>query len=268
MPKTGQPLYDPVSRAVLEPGTELVPPQADHAWRIQLHRENIADYVDIPSPEREYISAWDAFCLPRGLSSEVYLPETLMDYTRDKAEWLVSSGQRMEEFLKHLSSLQLRGVLDQGAKEAVLEILGEARGERERVERERESGDGPEPMDEDGPVDWQTARRADNCAVCAQTAASIVCVLVCSNAVSFAPSFLSGFGLTSENHSPASAATTCPAYGTTSRWIPWRISGSATTARRRGPGWGTHPSPHSVRSDSNGMCVGSHRCRGSSAGRA
>lgn len=242
VPKTGQPMYDPVSRAMLEPGTELVPPKADHAWRIQLHRDNIADYVDIPSPEREYISAWDAFCLPRGLSSEVYLPEALMEYTREKSAWLVSSGQRMEEFLKHMSSLQLRGVLDQGTKEEVLGIIGEARGERERAEKERESGDGPEPMDEDGPVDWQAARKAENCAVCAQSASSIVCVLVCSNPVGFPSNFLLGFVWTDPvNHSPASAATTCPASGMTSRWIPWRTSGSAMTARRKSPGCGTHP---------------------------
>lgn len=176
-------MYDPVSRAMLEPGTELVPPKADHTWRIQLHRDNIADYVDIPSPEREYISAWDAFSLPRGLSSEVYLPGMLMDYAREKAGWLVASGQRMEEFLKHLSSLQLRGVMDQRTMEEVLGIVGEARGE---MELERELGG--EPMEEDGPGDWQATRRAENCVVCGQAAASIVCILACSNAVNSPPS--------------------------------------------------------------------------------
>ena len=177
-------MYDPVSRALLEPGTELVPPKADHAWRIQLHRDNIADYVDIPSPEREYISAWDAFCLPRGLSSEVYLPETLMDYVREKATWLVASGQRMEEFMKHLSSLQLRGVLDQRTVEEVLGTIGEARSEREHVEREGGSGHEGELMDGGvGPVGWQAMRKTRNCVVCGQAAGSITCILACSNRV-------------------------------------------------------------------------------------
>lgn len=174
-------MYDPVSRALLNPGTELVAPNADHSWRIQLHWDNIADYVDIPSPEREYINAWDAFSLPRGVSSEVYLPGMLIDYVREKAAWLVASGQRMEELLKHLSSLQLRGVLDQRTKEEVLGLLGDAMNERERAEREL---GGAETMDEDEPEDWQAAKRAENCVVCGQAAAGIVCILVCSNTVS------------------------------------------------------------------------------------
>lgn len=171
-------MYDSVSRGQLEPGTELVPPEADHSWRIQLHRDNIADYVDIPSPEREYISSWDAFSLPRGLSSEVYFPGMFVDYMREKAPWLVASGQRMEEFLKHLASLQLRGVLEQSTMEEVLEIIGEAReanGARMEVDGGEEAAD---------PNDWQAGRRVENCVVCGQAAATIVCILVCSNKVS------------------------------------------------------------------------------------
>lgn len=170
-------MYDSVSRALLEPGTELVPPKADHSWRIQLHRDNIADYVDIPSPEREYISAWDAFSLPRGLSSEVYFSGMFVDYTREKAPWLVASGQRMEEFLKHVASLQLRGVLEQSTMEEVLEIIGEAREATSAIMEV----DGEEGAD---PGDWQAGRRVENCEVCGQAAATIVCILVCSNKVS------------------------------------------------------------------------------------
>lgn len=177
-------MYDSVSRGQLEPGTELVPPKADHSWRIQLHRDNIADYVDIPSPEREYISAWDAFSLPRGLSSEVYFAGMFVDYTREKAPWLVASGQRMEEFLKHLASLQLRGVLEQSTLEEVLEIIGDAR-EANGARMEVDVG-GEEAAD---PSDWQAGRRVENCVVCGQAAATIVCILVCSNKVSLSQSF-------------------------------------------------------------------------------
>lgn len=203
-------MYDSVSRARLEPGTELVPPEADHSWRIQLHRDNIADYVDIPSPEREYISAWDAFSLPRGVSSEVYFPGMFIDYTRAKAQWLVASGQRMEEFLKHVASLQLRGVLEQSTMEEVLGILGEARearGSRMEVDDEKE---GPDPND------WQAGRRVENCVVCGQAAATIVCILVCSNKVrpSHNPLFISQKNITNRAESPATATTTSRAYAT------------------------------------------------------
>jgi hypothetical protein len=170
-------MYDPVSRALLEPGTELVPPEADDSWRIQKHRDNIADYVDIPSPEREYIASWDAFILPKGLSSEVFLPGALVEYTQQKASWLVASKQRLEEFLKHVASLQLRGVLEQRTKEEVLGIIGEA--------RERQGGETTEAvggLDEELEA-WQASRRAEHCHECGQVAASIITILVCAEPV-------------------------------------------------------------------------------------
>lgn len=186
LPNTKQLMYDPVSRALLEPGTELVPPEADDSWRIQKHRDNIADYVDIPSPEREYIASWDAFVLPKGLSSEVFLPETLVEYTKEKAPWLVASKQRLEEFLKHVSSLQVRAVIEQSTKEEVLGIIGEAMEAMEA--REQEPGPGLDVENGDGreedPGDWAAARRVENCDECGQVATSILCILVCSNAVS------------------------------------------------------------------------------------
>ncbi|SPO05635.1 uncharacterized protein DNG_08322 [Cephalotrichum gorgonifer] len=173
VPHSRQPMYDPVSRARLEPGSELVPPEADDSWRIQKHRDNIADYVDIPSPEREYITSWDAFSLPKCLSSEVYLPRTMIEYTKEKASWIVSSVQRLEEFLKHVASLQVRGVMGQRTMEELLGIIGEAREEREQ------NGEVERAGDED--FGGEQARKMENCAGCGQPASSIVCLLVCSN---------------------------------------------------------------------------------------
>ncbi|CAI4211618.1 unnamed protein product [Parascedosporium putredinis] len=175
VPQTKQPLYDSVSRARLEPGTELIPPQSDDRWWIQKHRDIISDFVDIELPEREYILAWDKFVLPKRLSSEIFVPRVLLEFLGAKAVWIVSSEQREEEFFKHLAYLQLRDVVDQPTLDEINLILQDARAARANKEGSAEDQEEDEPEEV-----WK--REQPTCLICGSPPVGAICTLVCSNA--------------------------------------------------------------------------------------
>lgn len=112
VPETKQSLYHPVSKAVLEPGTEAPKPSEDISWLIQKHQEAINDFGDVDPQEKEFVIEWDAFIIHKRISSDAFLPRAWLSFVKEKASWLVASPLRMIEFGKHLSYLMARDALD------------------------------------------------------------------------------------------------------------------------------------------------------------
>jgi hypothetical protein len=123
VPSTKQPVYEPVSKSLLVPGTEVRKPTADSAWLVQKHRDIIADFFDVDPAEKEFIQEWDAFVINERITSDIFLPRAWVGFVKEKAAWLVSSPERMIEFGKHLSYLVTRNALDtKSVSEALLHI--------------------------------------------------------------------------------------------------------------------------------------------------
>lgn len=127
MPITRLPLFDPLSKARLEPGTEIRPMVADKRWLVHKHREVIKDYSDVPASEQEYIEQWDAFIIPQHLSSAAYFPRAFLAFVEERAPWIVERLSRAEEFGKHLATLILRDLIEDADMKEALEHIDNAR---------------------------------------------------------------------------------------------------------------------------------------------
>jgi hypothetical protein len=127
VPHTKQPLFDPISKAQLQPGVEVRPVVHDDTWLIQKHRDMIEDFVDLSTHEKQYMEEWDAFMAKRKLASDHYLGREILLFLRAKGSWLVASKGRILEFAKHMSSLVARGLLDDGLLVDILSYVHEAR---------------------------------------------------------------------------------------------------------------------------------------------
>lgn len=112
MPNTGQPLFDPLSHALLQPDTDIRPQIVDDTWLIQKHRDTLQDFVDVFPDEKEYMREWDGFVFKKRISSAAYLSREFLAFVRERGPWLVAKQSRMLEFGKHLSVLMARGVLE------------------------------------------------------------------------------------------------------------------------------------------------------------
>ncbi|TPX13215.1 uncharacterized protein E0L32_006415 [Thyridium curvatum] len=131
VPRTKQPLFDFLSKALLEPGSEIRPVVADDTWLINKHRDTVQDFSDVDPPEKEYIKEWDAFVLRKRISSDAYIPRAMLAFVTEKAQWLVESPSRTIEFGKHLSVLIARNVLDNQTVSDALARIAEARSKLE-----------------------------------------------------------------------------------------------------------------------------------------
>ena len=148
-----RPLYHPISRAVLEPGTELPIIPMDETWYIHKHREAIRDYTDLNPWETRYLFAWDAHILPQRILSSVYLPRAWLGFVEKNAEWLVSDNLLMEELGKHLCNLRGCGLLEDDAiVRTGVGILDAARRRLESEKSENEGSAEATPSGENGPV--------------------------------------------------------------------------------------------------------------------
>lgn len=145
VPFTKQPLYDPITRLPLEPGSEFVRPEIDDRWLVQWHREAIEDFSDIPPEEREFLTVWDEFMLSQRINSEVYLPQSWLAFVTAKADWLVVADSRMVEFGKHLTYLLTRHVLDDATIQQAFKVITAARDELEKSGGTRISGSFTQP---------------------------------------------------------------------------------------------------------------------------
>jgi hypothetical protein len=171
VPNTRQPLFNPLSKVPLQPGTEVRPTVVDDAWLIQKHRDTLQDFVDVDPEEKEYMMEWDSFVFKRRLSSDQYLPRELLAFVRDKGSWLAAKKARMLEFGKHLSVLIARGALDDSVINDILNRVSEARAQKQ-----------PEQLPQ--PAKEECFKSSGGCAACGLSVLGPT-LLVCSNTVRF-----------------------------------------------------------------------------------
>ncbi|KAK8862602.1 Polycomb protein suz12-B [Apiospora arundinis] len=124
IPQTSQDLYDRLSKCRLEGGSRVDEPQIDNSWLLQKHRDIIKDYSDVHPDEKEYAAEWDAFASREKATMAPHLQDVYLDFVREKANWMASTQNRMNEAMKHLAYLKARDAL---SEETVLEALGLAR---------------------------------------------------------------------------------------------------------------------------------------------
>jgi hypothetical protein len=127
VPKSKQPLFDPLSKVQLMPGTPVPQHPIDDSWLLLKHRENLEDFIDLNPQEKEYLQEWDAFILRKHISSEHYLPRHFLRFVREKASWIVAKRSRTDEFSKHVAMLLARRILPDTAIFEATQILNDAR---------------------------------------------------------------------------------------------------------------------------------------------
>ncbi|KAL1883031.1 hypothetical protein VTK73DRAFT_106 [Phialemonium thermophilum] len=152
VPHIKQPLYHPLSKVRLEPGSEIRPYIADDSWLVHKHSSTLQEFVDVEVDEKEYIKVWDEFIAKHRISSDQYFPRAFLGFVRDKADWIIAKPSRAEEFSKHILVLYTRGSIDEILMHTAMEILEKAKAEQS----EEELTDSPKEKSNSG------------CAVCGQ----------------------------------------------------------------------------------------------------
>ncbi|ROW12911.1 hypothetical protein VPNG_04740 [Cytospora leucostoma] len=156
VPDTEQPLFHPLSKAKLEPGTEVRQPAVDDTWLIQKHRDIVQDFIDVDAAEKDYIKEWDAFIQKRHISSDAYISRAVLDFVTEKLHWLLESKSRTTEFGKHLTVLIARGLDDDTVKQV------QSRLQEGRTQKLPEREKGP-PAESPKEAQYRSSR---GCAVC------------------------------------------------------------------------------------------------------
>ncbi|KAI1269655.1 hypothetical protein F5Y18DRAFT_371003 [Xylariaceae sp. FL1019] len=180
VPTIKQPIYDRVSKALLEPGSLVDSPPVNDTWLVQKHRDIVRDYSDVDAGEKEYIYEWDAFVNRDCVTSEPHLQDVYIRFVQDKAPWIVASQNRTAEWAKHLSYLKSRNALTDSTIAHALSIIRRLRSQMPPGEEEPEPAKTPSP---------RTAYRKSvaGCAICGQPVrgpASLICSnLKCDNAL-------------------------------------------------------------------------------------
>lgn len=111
VPNIKQPLYDPLSKALLRPGDKIRPVVVDDSWLIHKHREVVQDYSDLSAVEKAFIQEWDKFVMSRRVSSDAYIPRAMLEFIEEKGLWLVADQARTVEFGKHMAVMVARSLL-------------------------------------------------------------------------------------------------------------------------------------------------------------
>ncbi|KAI0161577.1 hypothetical protein GGR57DRAFT_455249 [Xylariaceae sp. FL1272] len=180
IPNTKQPIYDRVSKALLEPGSLVDSPPVNDAWLVQKHRDIIRDYSDVDAGEKEYIYEWDAFVNRDCVTSEPHLQDVYVRFVQDKGPWIVASQNRTAEWAKHLSYLKSRNALTDSTIAHALSIIRHLRSQMPPDEGEPETVKAPSPRS-------AYRKSVAGCAICGQPvrgpASLICCNLNCDNAL-------------------------------------------------------------------------------------
>ncbi|KAI0025240.1 hypothetical protein F4780DRAFT_421503 [Xylariomycetidae sp. FL0641] len=170
VPRIEQPIYDRLSKSVLEPGSLVDPPPVDDTWLVQKHRDIIRDYSDVHQDEKEYIFEWDAFAGRECITSDPHLRDVYIRFVQSKASWLAASQSRMTEWAKHLNYLKARNALTEATVSKALDIMRHAKPER-RPEQEDTTKTSPRS---------EYRKSASGCGVCGQPVRGRA-ILDCSN---------------------------------------------------------------------------------------
>ncbi|ROW06568.1 hypothetical protein VMCG_04437 [Cytospora schulzeri] len=162
VPATTQPLFHPLSKARLEPGTEVRQPVVDDTWLIQKHRDIVQDFIDVDAEEKDYIKEWDAFIQKKHISSDAYISRAVLDFVTEKLHWLLESKSRTTEFGKHLTVLIARGLDDDTIKQ-VQSRLQDARAQKpQEKEKEKEKEKEP-PVESPKEAQYRSSRGCAGC---------------------------------------------------------------------------------------------------------
>jgi hypothetical protein len=148
-------------------------PPLDNTWLLQKHRDIIKDYTDVHPDEKEYVSEWDAFALAHKATLSPHLHDLYLEFLEEKALWLASTQNRMNEAMKHLAYLTAREALNDDTVSKALSILRTARQQARNAPPEMIAST-QEP---------ETRSSHSGCAVCGQAVPG-PSQLICSNIVS------------------------------------------------------------------------------------
>ncbi|KAI1093346.1 hypothetical protein F5B19DRAFT_131547 [Rostrohypoxylon terebratum] len=171
VPNNKQPMYDRLSKAILEPNTFIDPPDIDDTWLVQKHRDIIRDYSDVHPEEKEFISEWDAYVNKECVTSEPHLQGVYLQFIQSKASWLAASQSRVTEFSKHMAYLKARNALAEPTIVKALAIMRQARDQKRPDQSEITKP--PSPRTE-------YRKSASGCVVCGQPVRGPF-TLICSN---------------------------------------------------------------------------------------
>ncbi|KAI1421727.1 hypothetical protein F5Y12DRAFT_686143 [Xylaria sp. FL1777] len=159
IPYIKQPLYDRLSKSLLEPGSLVDPPPVNDTWLVQKHRDIIRDYSDVHQDEKEYIFEWDAFVNKDCVTSEPQLQDVYIKFIQDKSPWIAASQNRITEWAKHLAYLKSRNALTEKTIAEAFTVMRRSRSQRR-----------PEQPDATKPPSPRSAYRKSvaGCPVCGQ----------------------------------------------------------------------------------------------------
>lgn len=130
VPQTSKPLYDTVTKRLLQPGEEIPSSddEKDEGWLHQKYRDIVLDYKDVTAEEKDYINQWNPSIVAAHLTSESHLPNAVVRFVEDNKIWFAQRRSRKVEFGKHMEMFLMRGVIDQNCIHKCIEIL--KRGEK------------------------------------------------------------------------------------------------------------------------------------------
>ena len=128
VPKTNKPLYDTVTKQVLEPGAEIPnsDDEKDEGWLHQKHRDIILDYGDVTNDEKDYIIQWNPFIMAEQLTSDMHLGHAILRFVEANRSWFAQRQSRKQEFGKTIETFLMRGIIDMKLVDKCISILKEA----------------------------------------------------------------------------------------------------------------------------------------------
>lgn len=181
-----RPIYDPLSKVELAPGSEVRYPPLDEGWLITKHADALGEFSDVEPQEKEYMMQWDAYILQKHLCSEQYLPREFRNFVRDKAAWLLEKRSRAEELGKHMAVLLARRYVDDATVMAVTKELNEVRKLMAAAEgANNATGDGParresETQEQQQQPGGRKQSAAGGCARCGEVVPQPEMVICCN----------------------------------------------------------------------------------------
>ena len=157
VPKTSKPLFNTVTKQLLEPGSEIPnsDDEKDESWLHQRHRDIVMDYEDVTDDEKDFIIRWNPFIMEEQLTGETHLSEVILRFVEANKFWFVERASRKKELAKTTEIFIMRGVVSQKCLEKCIQILRGA--EKMGGSKEKEA------MEVDRPVSPAKQRGALDC---------------------------------------------------------------------------------------------------------